>query len=95
MSKKTEKLAATEAEVVVEPKVKKSKAEKPKAGKKLRGTTKSKSQYLGGKLIVRSGHRTVNGKEFNDIILSDGTGILLSDKDLAAQVSSEQGELVH
>lgn len=42
--------------------------------------------YLGGKKIAVINEREINGKKYNDVILEDGTGYLLSDKDLAAQV---------
>jgi len=64
---------------------------KPKAESK----PKAKPQYLGGKLVTRVSKKTIDGKEFNNINLVDGTGILLSDKDFNAQVTNEQGELVH
>lgn len=62
-------------------------ASKPKAS--------SKEQYLGGKLVVRVTKKIINDKEFNNIILEDGTAKILSDKDFAAQATSKRGNLVH
>lgn len=78
-----ENLGATEAKLEESKVV--AKKEKKK-GKELIG-------YLGGRLVVQVNERPINGKKFNDCILADGTGILLSDKDLQAQLKDEQGEL--
>ena len=70
---------------------KKEKAvEEPKVEK-----SKSKPQYLGGRLIVQIRQKTIGTKVYNDVIMGDGTGKLLSDKDLEAQVTDKQGELIH
>lgn len=45
--------------------------------------------FLGGKKIEVINKKMINGKEFNDVILEDGTGYLLSDKDLEAQVKAK------
>jgi hypothetical protein len=42
--------------------------------------------YLGNVAILRINEREINGKMYNDVILVDGTGHILSDKDLKAQV---------
>ena len=52
-------------------------------------------EYLGGKLIAGITQRQINGKKFNNVIFADGTGKLLNDQDLAAQLKDKPGDLVH
>jgi len=56
---------------------------------------KKDAQYLGGKLITAVSKRSINGKEYNNVTLVDGTAKLLSDEDLEAQISKKPGEIVH
>lgn len=72
--------------------------EEPKEEKKLNKIAKRQAGidligYLGGRLVVKMNEKIINGKKFNDCILADGTGVLLSDKDLEAQLTKEEGKL--
>lgn len=68
---------------VIEPVVETPEVETPKETKK---KAKTSLGFLGGRPISAINERVINGKKYNDVILEDGTGYLLSDKDLAAQI---------
>lgn len=68
--------------------------EEPK-GDKPKKSTSIEGKYLGGKIIVRVSSRTINGKELNEVTFGDGTAVILSSGDVFAQVTEEEGPLVH
>jgi hypothetical protein len=41
---------------------------------------------LGGKVIIKSGKKVVNGKTYNELVCEDLSTYLLSDSDVATQV---------
>jgi len=66
----------------------------PKAEPRV-GPKKPKAQYLGGKQIVKTSKRVIDGKEYQNVELADGTAKILSEQDLEVQVTNKQGELIH
>ena len=69
---------------------KKKKVAKPKAAAKKAPAKKVKSLgYLGDVAIASINEKVVGNKKFNNVILIDGVGYLLSDKDLKAQVKAK------
>lgn len=80
MAKKVNKVLAGTEETTVATPVVEEPVETPKKAKKVGLGT------LGGIKIAVINERVINGKKFNDVILENGVGYLLSDKDLEAQV---------
>lgn len=80
-------MAKAKAKAVQE-KTAKTKPELTNAAKREKGI--DQIGYLGGKLVVSITKRTINEKEYNNVVLADGAGYLLSDKDLDAQLKKKK-----